>query len=187
MFEEFTHSAIAVLEYSSITRGLFAVDVVTKKSPVRVLWAEAVSHGKYVLLFSGGVAEVEEAYRAALEISGEALVEDVLIPQVTRKLAPAIGGRLETARVDHAVGMLESGSIAAAVEAADRVMKTAPLKLNRFRLGKGIGGKSFFIFSGLLEDVQAGLETGIEVLESRGTLLGNELIARPQPEFLEVL
>lgn len=184
---QFSQSAIAVLEFSSITRGLFVVDVVTKKAPVEVLWAEAISHGKFVLLFQGGVGEVQESYDAAVAASGDLLVEDILIPQVTRNLGPAIGGGLVAPKTDTAVGMLESASIAASVEAADRVMKTAPLLLNRFRLGKGIGGKSYFIFSGQLEDVQAGIEVGTEVLESRGSLLGAELIARPHEEFLEVV
>ncbi len=184
---EFNHSAIAVLEYTSITRGLFIVDVVTKKAPVEVLWADPVSHGKYILLFSGGVAEVEESYKAALEASGETLVENIFIPQVTRKLGSAIGGKTESPKPQTSVGMLESSSIAASVEAADRVLKTAPLQLNRFHLGKGLGGKSYFIFSGELDDVQAGLEAGREILESYGSFVDLELIARPEAEFLEVL
>lgn len=184
---EFSHAAISVLEYSSITKGLFVVDVVAKKAPVEVLWAEPISHGKYIILFQGGVGEVEESHAAALEQSGDVLVEEILIPQVTRALAPAIGGQSKAPLADESVGMIESASIAASVEAADRVLKTAPLTLNRFRLGKGIGGKSYFIFSGSLEDVQAGLDAGVEVLESRGALVGSELIARPNAEFLEVV
>lgn len=183
----FSQSAIAVLEYTSITKGLLAVDIVANRSPVDVLMAEPISHGKFILLFSGGVAEVEEAHMAAVRASGETLVENVLIAQVTRALGPAIGGGVIAPGSDDSVGMLESRSIAAAVEAADRVLKTAPLSLNRFRLGQGIGGKSYFIFSGHLEDVQAGLEVGQEVLESRGSLLNSELIARPRAEFLEVV
>ncbi len=179
--------AISVLEFTSITRGLFVVDVVAKKADVKILWAEALSHGKFVLLFTGGVGEVEESYTAALEASGDLLVENVFIPQVTGELGPAIGGESQTPDADHAVGMLESSSIAAAVEAADLVLKTAPLTMNRFRLGRGIGGKSYFVFSGLLEDVQAGLEVGVERLESYGALIGSELIARPNAEFLEVV
>lgn len=183
----FTQSAIAVLEYTSITKGLVAVDVVANKSPVDVLMAEPISHGKFILLFSGGVGEVDEAHTAAVAASGDTLVENVLIAQATRALGPAIGGALIAPRANDSVGMLESRSIAAAVEAADRVLKTAPLLLNRFRLGQGIGGKSYFIFSGPLEDVQAGLEVGQEVLEARGSLLNAELIARPRAEFLEVV
>ncbi|MBI3556908.1 MAG: BMC domain-containing protein [Deltaproteobacteria bacterium] len=184
---KFSESAISVLEFTSITRGLFVVDVVAKKADVKVLLAEPVSHGKFILLFTGGVGEVEESYAAALDASGDFLVENILIAQVTRELGPAIGGESSAPFANHAVGMLESTSIAAAVEAADRVMKTAPLNLNRFRMGKGIGGKSYFIFSGMLEDVQAGIEVGVEQLESYGALIGSELIARPNAEFLEVV
>jgi microcompartment protein CcmL/EutN len=183
----FAHSAIAVLEHSGITRGLFAVDVAVKKAPVRILIAEPVSHGKFVLLFEGEVSEVEEASRAAVEASGEVLVEQILLPHAHRALGPAIGGQTEAPRPGDSLAMLESSSIAAAVEAADRVLKTAPLALNRFRLGKGIGGKSYFVFSGSLADAQAGLEAGRELLESRGSLVGQELIPRPNAELLEVL
>ena len=184
---QFSQIAIVVLEYSSIIKGLAIVDIVTKKAQIKVLWAEPISHGKFILLFEGGVGEVQEAYEAALEMSGESLVEDVFIPQVTSTLGPALGGEALSPINEAAVGMLESTSIAAAVEAADQVLKTAQLALNRFRLGKGIGGKSYFIFSGELEDVQAGLEVGQETLEARGALIGSELIARPNAEFLEVL
>lgn len=184
---EFTQSSIAVLEYSSIIRGLYVVDVAIKKAPVMVMMAAPVSHGKFVLLFSGGVAEVEEAHVAALDASGDSLVENIVIPQITRGLGPAIGGKTQPPGKDDAIGMLESSSIAAAVEAADRVMKTAPVALNRFHLGKGIGGKSYFVFSGELDDVQACLDAGQELLEAKGRLLGKELIARPHADFLEVV
>ncbi|MEW6056661.1 MAG: BMC domain-containing protein [Bdellovibrionota bacterium] len=184
---DFTQNAIAVLEFKSITRGLFVVDVATKKAPVRVCWAEAISSGKYILLFEGGVGEVQESYSAAVEAAEKELIESILIPQVVPALGPVLSGRSFSPESESSVGMLESSSIAASVEAADQVLKTAPLLLNRFRLGKGIGGKSYFIFSGQLEDVQAGLERGQEFLEHRGALLGRELIARPHSDFMEVL
>lgn len=184
---ELIHTSIAVLEYSSIIRGLYVVDVAIKRAPVMLLRAAPVSQGRFALLFSGGATEVEEAHVAAIDASGDSLVENALIAQVTRGLAPAIGGKAQPPAKGAAIGMLESSSIAAAVEAANCVMKSGSVALNRFHLGKGLGGKSYFVFSGELKNVQACLKAGQELLEAKGRLLGSELIARPHAEFLEVV
>src|SRR5690606_10489749 len=71
--------ALAFLELSSISRGLFLTDLVLKKAPVKVLSSQPVSGGKHVLLFVGDVAAVEESYVAALEGAEGTVSRKILI------------------------------------------------------------------------------------------------------------
>ena len=80
--------ALAFLELSSISRGLFLTDAVVKKAPVRIITSQPVSSGKHVLLFMGDNASVEESHREAVAKADGTLLREVLIPGVHEQLAP---------------------------------------------------------------------------------------------------
>ena len=58
-----TPPALAVLEIASIARGLTVADALVKRAPVRILRADPITPGKYLLVFAGGEEEIEEADR----------------------------------------------------------------------------------------------------------------------------
>ena len=60
--------AIALIEFVSIARAIRTGDAMVKQAEVRVLRAEPVSPGKYLILITGGEAEVEESWREGLEV-----------------------------------------------------------------------------------------------------------------------
>ena len=82
--------ALALLEVASLARGVVVADAVAKRASIELIQCEPVSPGKYLILFAGGVAEVEESQAAGAAAAGEALVDRLFLPQAHEQLLPAI-------------------------------------------------------------------------------------------------
>jgi len=75
------YQALALLEFGSVSTGLFTVDAMLKRSPVAVLRCGSVHPGRYLALVGGSVASTEEAHGAGLEagLRQGSLLDDVLL------------------------------------------------------------------------------------------------------------
>ena len=85
--------ALALLELDAVASGLRALDALVKRAPVRVLEANLVEPGRFLILLCGGVAEVEEARAAGVEAAGGALLHQLLLPMATRACSRGCVGR----------------------------------------------------------------------------------------------
>ncbi len=183
-------TALGFLELQSIAKGFFLADVVVKKAAVSILAAEATSNGKFVLLFSGDIASVEESYRAGCDHAGDAMVRNIMIPALDPQITPFLESGWKTGwtrirrPVVDSVAVLESKSMADTVLSCDSALKIAPVILGRFHLGTGIGGHGYYVISGVQSDVEVAAERGAEILKTSGSLVSVEVIARPQEEAL---
>lgn len=178
--------ALAMVELDSIARGYRVVDALVKRAPVALLEANLVEPGKYLVLFAGGVAEVEESLDAAREVAADSLLDQLMLPFVHASVVPALRGLVQAEAPD-TVGVIEAKSVASALEACDRALKDADVTLAGLRVTPGLGGKAFFVVHGLQHDVEASLEAAEAVLERRAALHRLELIPRPHADFLAVL
>ncbi len=174
--------AIGLLETTSIARGMVVCDAMVKQAAVDVLAAHTVTPGKFVILVAGAVAEVEEAMGAGLSCAAEQLLDQLLLPHPHAALVPALRG-LPCDPVVDALGIYETATIAATLLGADAALKNADLELVVVRLATGIGGKAFFVVSGALHEVQAGLESADGCITPRRPF-NQEIIARPHEDFV---
>ncbi len=175
--------ALALLEFSSIARGSRVLDDVVKKAPVDVHTATPVSHGKYLLIFTGDVGSVDESFRAGLAAGGDLITNKLYLPQVHVEVALSLESRLAIEDVD-ALAIVETTSMATTVGAADAAAKCANVHLIEIRLGQGIGGKGYFTMTGALSDVEAAVEAAREVALRDAALVTAEIVARPSPELI---
>lgn len=175
--------ALALVEIDGVALGLRCTDVLAKRAPVTLHEANLVEPGKFLILFSGSVAEVEESYAAVHEVAGERILERMLLPVVHPLLVAGLGGALDLEVVD-TVGVVEGRHVAGVLEACDRSLKDADVRLAGIRTQGGLGGRAYYAVHGPQHDVEAALEAGKRVLDERGTLYGIERIAHPHPEFL---
>ncbi len=173
--------AIGVLELDSIARGMIVADALVKRAPVTIALAEPVTPGKYLLLFHGGVAEVEESFRAGEERAGASLLDRLLLSQAASPLLRALETAPDAPWTD-SVGIVEAHTVAATLLAADTALKRADVRLVRLQLAKGIGGKGYFTLCGSLDQVQAALE-GAAAAVAPELLQTVELIEQPHPEL----
>jgi microcompartment protein CcmL/EutN len=189
--ESFT--TLAALELSSIAQGIACVDAVLKEAPVRVLLAQPSSPGKYLLLFTGEVAEARRSLERGLEVAGETRIDDLLLPAAHDDLGRILKLRGTPRRplvVDGelpALGILETFSAPGLLGAADTALKTGETWLFDVQLLAGIGGKATALLGGDVESVRVALEGGAAYADSRGVLARRVLIPRPDPSLAHFL
>ena len=175
--------AVALIEFKSIARGITATDTMVKKAPVTILEATPISPGKYMTLISGNVADVQEALQAGLAKAGDLLVNHLFLPQIHESIIPALAGQIQAGKIQ-SLGILETFSVASCVVAADIAAKTSGAQLVKIRLANGLGGKAYFVISGLLSDVEASIESAAAHVRKEGLLTAVEIIQNPHPDLI---
>ena len=178
--------ALALIEFSSIAIGIQAGDAMVKKAPIASIKAGTVQPGKYLVLITGQVAEVEESLQAGVEWGGEMVIDTVFLPQVHPAVVQVIAGdRVEGA--GPALGVVETSDVAATIQAADAGVKGAQVTLREIRLADGLGGKAFCLFQGDVQDVEAAVEIGVDSLPDPAVLVNQVVIPQLHPEMGENL
>jgi microcompartment protein CcmL/EutN len=150
--------ALALLEFSSIAAGIQSADAMVKRATLDVIRAGTVQPGRFLILVGGGVAEVEEALKAGLTTSPETLNDHIFLPGVHRDVVQALAGVRNIQNLDDALGVIETRTVPAAIQAADKGVKGAQVTLMEVRLADGLGGKGIVLFTGSVSDVEAALE-----------------------------
>lgn len=178
---ELVGPALGLLELESIARGVVIVDALVKKAHVRIFSAEAVTPGKYQIMFCGEVAEVDESFRAGEALGGPLVIDRLLLPQLAQGVRLALSGKPEAKRPGDAIGIVETHTVASAVLAADTAVKRAKVRLTQLHLAKGIGGKGWFTLAGDQHDVEAALD-GAGAAIAPQLLVATEIIQRPHGE-----
>ncbi|MDH4170804.1 MAG: BMC domain-containing protein [Acidimicrobiia bacterium] len=177
--------AIGMLEFDSIVAGIVAGDAMAKASPVTSLYAGTVHPGRYLVLVGGATAAVE----IALEIGGtDTLVDSLFLADVH----PAAIATLTTADTGFivdgdALGIVETSASATAIVAADTGVKAADVTLLALRLADDLGGKAYCLFTGLVADVDAAVESSVAGIEDRAKLIRATVIPQLHAEMADNL
>lgn len=178
--------AIGMIEFTSIARGIYAADQMVKTAEVEIVTAGSVCPGKYIAIVEGDVAAVNDSVSVGERIAEEFLVDSIIIPNVSPEIFPAITGATMPDEIQ-ALGIMESFSLATMVIAADAILKAAELQPLELRLGTGLGGKSFFTFTGDVAAVETGVEAGKAIAEEKGLLVNAEVIPSPSDRLVASL
>jgi microcompartment protein CcmL/EutN len=176
--------ALALIDFSGIAIGIEAADAMVKRAQITTIRAGTVQPGRYLVLIGGSVADVHESMDAGREIGGDAVLDQVFLPNVHPEVVRAIGGGRVPAVVD-ALGVIESTTVAAAIRAADAGIKGADVRLVEIRLADGLGGKGIVLYSGLVADVEAAVEIGVSVLDRPELLVRRVVIPQLHPAMWE--
>lgn len=176
--------SIGMVELTSVGIGCLVEDTMLKAGAVELVLARTICSGKYIVVVSGDVSAVEAAVEAGCAASQEGLIDRLVIPKVHESVFPAIGGSVTVAQEDMgALGVVETFSDAAAIEAADAAAKAATVTLFRIHLAMALGGKGFVQMTGSVADVTAAVEAGAAIARERGLLVSQVVIPRPQKEL----
>ena len=174
--------ALALIEFDSIAAGIEAGDAMAKKAPIDRLVAGTVHNGKYLVLISGEVADVEESLAAGLAVGASAVLDHVYLPGVHPHVVDAIAAGRRPQPVD-ALGVIETRTVAAAIAAADAGIKGAEVNLLEVRLADGLGGHGLVFFDGLVADVEAAVEIGTETIAGASSLIHAVVIPQLHPDM----
>ncbi len=177
--------AIGLIEVSSIARGLVVADAVVKRAPVELALARPVSPGKFVVVITGEVAEIEEAMQAGGEVAGTLQIDRLFLPQAHPALLRCLNGGRRAAGLA-SLGIVETVSVAATLLAADAACKSSEVELAELRLADGLGGKAYFVVTSTLDLVEAAIAAAVRIL-APNLLVDSELIAAPHGDLIELL
>jgi microcompartment protein CcmL/EutN len=161
------------------------LDALVKRAEVNILEANLVEPGRFLILFDGGVAEVEEAFEAAAEQAGPAMVGRMKLPFAHPHLLRGLRGHEDKGTSDlDTLGVIEGTAVSAVLEACDRSLKEAEVALAGIRVAGALGGRAFYVVHGVQHDVEAAIDAGVSVLKQHERLHRTECIARPHRDML---
>lgn len=184
-----TPRSIGALEFSSIGVGYQAEDEMLKAASVDLLIARTICSGKYLVIVGGAVSAVEASLRAGLTKADEAVIDQMLLPNVDESLFPALGQSVVLRPEDvGALGIVESFSGTSVLAAADAAAKAARVTVFRIHVAMALGGKGLLLMTGGVSDVRAGVQAAAAQVRRRGLLVSEVVIPRPSHElFAEYL
>lgn len=171
--------AIGLIELNSIAGGIETADAMVKRATVDLLEARSVCPGKFIILIGGLTGPVAESMEAGLETAGDAMVDSLNLPNVHLSIFPAITGCVEAGpERSEALGIVETFTVASTIVSGDAAAKAAGIRLTDMRLANGLGGKSFFLMTGPVYEVEAGVEASLAILREEGLLVRHVIIPR---------
>ena len=176
--------AIAMLETSSIARGIEATDAMLKRATVDLLLTTIVPRGKYLVLIGGDVADVEAALRAGREIAANTVVDEFFIQNVHPQLPPAIKGKVKVETLE-AVGIIETREVASAIYAGDAAVKAANVTLIEAR--NQPGAKGMVVLTGDVGAVRSAVAAGVAAIRREGMLIAEVVIPFAHPALVKSL
>jgi microcompartment protein CcmL/EutN len=174
--------AIALIEFGSIAAGMFAADKMVKRAPVELLHAGTVQPGKYLVMVGGGTAEVEESYRAGSQAAPNEILDDVLLPDVHKRVVKALDGERRFHKFESMV-VLETSTIAAILRATDAAVKGATVDLAELRVGNGLNGRGLAVLTGDLTNVEVAAEIAGSALSGRNVTLCHSIVSNVHEQF----
>lgn len=178
--------ALGMVELNSISRGIYAADAILKAANVQIVASKPTCPGKYVVIVSGGVADVKASIEAGAEAAGENLLDKMIIPRVHEEVITAMNGCVDLEGVE-ALGVIETFSLPQALLSADAAVKAAEVHLMEIRLGSGLGGKSFILLTGTVSAARAAVSAGMQSRGEEGMIVSSVVIPAPHPELAEAL
>ncbi len=178
--------ALGLLEFDSIAIGIAAGDAMVKRAPIESIKAGTVQPGKYLVMVSGEVADVQEAVEAGRTVGASALRDIIFLPNVHRAVVNAIRGERQAGQGE-ALGIIETRTVATGIGAADAGVKGANVTLRELRLADGLGGKAFVLFAGLVADIEAAVDIGSQAIATSNQIVQKQVIASLHPAMDENL
>ena len=175
-------TVLGVLEFNSIAIGIKAMDAMVKTASVKIIEAKTICPGKFLILIGGDVASVDASLSAGKKAGRGYIIDELFLPNLHKEVIPAISGSVDC-KVWDALGVIESFSVIASIEAGDIAAKVADIHLTEIKLATGIGGKSYLKMIGSIDAVEAAMQAGVKRVKNKGLLCQEIIIPKPHPDI----
>ena len=174
--------AIGMVEYKTVSAGMFAADVMLKTAEVEIIEAQTVCPGKYIAIICGDLSAVNASMEAVRNKHGEHLIDSFILGNPHEGIFPAIYGTSKV-EVIHALGILETFSAPSIIVAADEAAKTSQVELIELRIARGMCGKSYMLLTGEIAAVEAAIDRAKKAVGEASMLLDSSIIASPDKKL----
>ena len=174
--------AIGVIELKNIPKGVEATDAALKSAGVQVVAAHPSCPGKYEIILTGSISNVQSAVDHVLGRYDGYVIDHSVMGRIDEQVIKALFGT-QTGAKSGSLGLLETFSAATAIKAADVAVKTAKVEIFDLRVSRGMGGKGVIMLTGEVGDVTAAIEAGANYAKTTGMLSSYSIIAAPHEEL----
>ncbi|MCA9728450.1 MAG: BMC domain-containing protein, partial [Candidatus Eisenbacteria bacterium] len=177
--------ALGVIETATIHEGFGLVDAMAKEAVIEVLAATPLPPGRFLIVIGGRVGEVESSWRRGLALC-HAPHDQLFLAEIAPEVVAAARARRPSGDAPppaphelEALGLFETVTVSAGLDAADRAVKGSTVTLESLHLARGIAGRSFGLIHGRQDMVEAALALAEERGRAHEGWVGSTLIARP--------
>jgi microcompartment protein CcmL/EutN len=176
--------SIGAVELSSVGIGYKVQDEMLKAASIEILIARTICSGKYLIVFTGSVSDVEAATETGIKVGDSAVIDTLTVANVFEGTFPAMSQSVVVPpdKID-ALGIIETFSGVSALVAADYAGKAANVTLFRLHIAMALGGKGLLLMTGSVSDVTAAVRAAADAVRKRGLLVSELVIPRPSKEL----
>ncbi len=178
--------AVGVLELKSVPVGIEACDDALKSSGVRLISAHPSCPGKYEILLTGTISDVQTAVDHVKSKFATYILDTTVMGRIDQNVVMALMGAQPEAP-HGALGVLETYSAASIILAADAAVKAAKVDIVDLRLSRGMGGKGVMMITGEVGDVTAAIEAAGDYAIRQGLLSSKSVMAAPHGDLWQYL
>jgi len=179
-------TALGLVEFKTVPIGIYAADEMIKAAAIKLLFASPSCPGKYIIIVSGEVGNVETSVKRGLEAGGSFYIDSCVIPNISETVIPALTGTIHVPDIK-AIGVIETIAAVSAIMVGDIVAKAAEVSLLEIRLARGLGGKGEIFYTGELGAVEAANKAALDAAGKEGIIVSSVVIARPAPALIEAI
>lgn len=173
---------LGVQEFADTATGTQALDAAVKAAPVTILDVRVINPGKLVAILTGDVASVELSLKAARDVAGAGLLDELFLPSVEPAVIAALAGRASVEDWD-AMGILETATVTAGIAVADLAVKRAEVRVAEIRIDDAMGGRASVRLIGPVGEVEAGIDAGKTYAADRNVLVRSVIIPNPHDDL----
>lgn len=177
--------AVGIIEIKHIAKAYLIADQCLKSATVE-LHAKTICPGKFLVIVSGEISAVKAAVDAGRSVAQGDITDVVILGNIDPAVFCAMMGTA-TVKEYGALGIIETFTAAAAIQAADCAIKTAKVEIIDIRLAQGIGGKGIVYITGSVGAVQMAIETVSKIIAAEGSLVDAVVIPSPDPKLLSII
>ncbi len=174
--------ALAMAEFTTVSVGIQAADIMIKTAEVKIIEAQVVCPGKYIVLIEGELSAVRASIDTVKNRFASKLIDSFVLGNPHGDIFPAIYGSAEI-NDKRALGVLETYSAASIILAADIAAKTSEVHLIELRIARGMCGKSYMLLTGEVAAVDAAIEKAKNEVGSGTMFLDSSVIPNPDEKI----
>ncbi|MFZ5967670.1 MAG: BMC domain-containing protein [Bacillota bacterium] len=178
--------SIGLVEFKSIAIGIQAADVMLKAANVELILSSPLCPGKYIIIVSGDVGAIKNAVKEGEKTGGTFTIGSYVIPNAHKDIFPALTATTEYDKIG-SLGIIETMSAIAAIEAGDVAAKAANVQLLEIRVARGLGGKGFVLLTGEVAAIKSAVKACENRLGESGDVISTVVISSPSPALVSKL
>lgn len=162
--------SIGAIEFKSIGKGIEVSNDILKKNSVEVLYLKSICPGRFLIIITGEVSQVNDAIEYGVEIASGYMIDSFVINNIDNRIIDGLKHKYLKPDTINSVAVVETNKVCAGIKMLDKTLKSSDVSLIMLQLSFTIGGKLVYMVAG---DVSS-LEYGIR--ESKNTVKEKDII-----------